>query len=87
MVWDTIEFDNAVRWIDSFAFNRSGARATVPGYAELDSRLAWHPSTKVELSVVGKNLFHDQHLEYVISGSNPQEEIRRSVYGKLSLRW
>jgi hypothetical protein len=41
----------------------------------------------VELSVVGKNLLHDQHLEYVISGSNPQEGIRRSVYGKLAVRW
>jgi iron complex outermembrane receptor protein len=81
------EFDTAVRWVDSFVFNRSGARATVPGYAELESRLAWQPTAKVELSVVGKNLLHDQHLEYVISGTNPQEEIRRSVYAKLALRW
>jgi iron complex outermembrane receptor protein len=81
------EFDSDVRWIDSFHYNRSGVPVTMPSYAELDSRLAFQPTEGVELSVVGRNLFHNQHAEYVISGSNPAEEIRRSVYGKLTVRW
>ena len=74
----------ALRWVDSFMFNNSGAPATVPAYCELDVRLSWHPRKNLELSIVGQNLLHDHHLEYVISSPNPREEIQRSVYGKVT---
>jgi len=82
-----LEFTTGLRWIDSFRFNSSGVAATVPSYTEVDARLAWRPGENIELSVVGQNLLHDHHLEYVISGSNPREEIRRNVYGKVTYRW
>jgi hypothetical protein len=53
----------------------------------MEGRVAWHPTKKLELSIVGQNLLHDHHLEYVISGNNPREEIQRSVYGKAAIRW
>jgi iron complex outermembrane receptor protein len=82
-----VEFDAGLRWVDSFVFNNSGAPATVPNYFELDARLAWHPTSHWEISIVGQNLLHDHHLEYVISSPNPREEIQRSVYGKVTFNW
>lgn len=79
-----IELDAGLRWVDSFRFNNSGAPATVPSYLELDVRLSWHPTKNLELSIVGQNLLHDHHLEYVISSPNPREEIARGVYGKVT---
>ncbi len=74
-----IQFDTALRWVDAFEFNNSGKPASVPSYCELDVRLSWHPTKNIELSVVGQNLLHDHHLEYVISSPNPREEIPRRL--------
>lgn len=82
-----LELDAGLRWVGSFRFSNGGAPARVPSYVESDVRLAWHPSTKLEFSAVGQNLLHDQHLEYAISSPNPREEIGRSVYGKVAIRW
>jgi iron complex outermembrane receptor protein len=79
-----MELDPAFRWVDSFIYNNNGTPATVPSYAELDVRLAWDPFKDLEVSVVGQSLLHEQHLEYVISNPSPQEEIQRSVYGKVA---
>ena len=78
-----IQLDAGLRWVDSFEFNNAGTPATVPAYFEMDARISWHPIKNLELSIVGQNLLHDHHLEYVIS-SPPREEIVRSVYGKVT---
>lgn len=81
------ELDAALRWVDSFHFNNNAVSDTVPAYFELDVRLGWHPTKNLEFSVVGQNLLHGQHLEYVIASPNPREEIVRSVYGKVTWRF
>lgn len=82
-----LELDARLRWVDSFRFNNGGAPATVASYFELDVRLAWHVTRNLELAIVGQNLLHDQHLEYVIASPNPREEIERSVYGRVTWRF
>lgn len=82
-----MELDAGLRWIDSFRHNNAGTAETVPSYAELQVRLGWHLTPKLEISVVGQNLLHDQHLEYDVSGINPRTEIERSVYGKIACRF
>jgi iron complex outermembrane receptor protein len=82
----TVEFDAAYRWIDSFIYNNAGVEEEVDAYGELQARIGWHVSPKLEVSVVGQNLLHESHLEYVISGSNPRAEVQRGVYGKIALR-
>lgn len=77
------ELDLNFRWVDRFTYNNSGTPGRVADYSELQARLGWHVSPSFELSVVGQNLLHDQHLEYVISSPNPTTEIQRSIYGKL----
>jgi hypothetical protein len=49
--------------------------------------VAWRPAEIVEIAVVGQNLLKDRHLEYVISGPNPREEISRAIYATVAIRW
>jgi iron complex outermembrane receptor protein len=54
----------------------------IPGYSELDVRLAWHGSKQLEISIVGQNLLHDRHGEFGAPAA--RGEIQRSVYGKVA---
>jgi iron complex outermembrane receptor protein len=76
-----VEFDPAFRYVSRI----TNPRLAVPGYSELDLRLAWKPRPQVEFSVVGQNLLHDQHAEYGLLPS--LKEIERAVFGKLTLAW
>lgn len=60
----------------------------VPGYAEMEARLAWKPSPHSEFSLVSHNLFHAHHREFsptLIINRNVQ--VDRAVYAKLTLRF
>ena len=81
-----VEWDARLRWVDTLHNNNGPTPGTVPSYFELDVRLAWRPTKRIELSVVGQNLLHDHHPEYGFP-SPTREEIQRSVYGKVSFRW
>ena len=52
----------------------------VPAYVELNTRLGWNLSERVQLSLSGFNLLHDRHVEY--PGGNA---IPRSFFAEL--RW
>ncbi len=54
----------------------------IPGYSELDARLAWRGWKQMEISLVGQNLLHDHHVEFGAPAA--RGEIRRSVYGKIA---
>lgn len=70
------QFDTVLRYVDSL----QGPASDVSAYISLDARLAWH-YRNMELAIVGQNLLDDRHPEL-----GPQE-IPRSVYGRLTLRW
>lgn len=36
----------------------------VPGYHELDARIAWQARPNLELALAGRNLLHDEHAEF-----------------------
>jgi iron complex outermembrane recepter protein len=82
-----VELDGGLRWVDSLRINNNGTPATVPSYFELDARLGWRPLHWLEIALVGQNLLHDRHYEYGVPGAPATEEISRSVYGKVSVRW
>lgn len=87
--WDPApgwELDAAWRWVDSLPTNDAGTVVTLPAYMELDVRLAWKPTERIELSLVGQNLLHRRHPEYRVSNS-PQVEIERAFYGKVAWRF
>jgi iron complex outermembrane receptor protein len=59
----------------------------VPAYTSMNLRLAWRPTEKLELSLVGRDLFDNRHLEFVGESYLMPTEIERSVYGKLLWRF
>jgi iron complex outermembrane receptor protein len=74
--WD---FDATARYVAPIAYE------SVPGYAELDLRLAWRFALGWEASVNGQNLLHSDHAEF--NPPNSRRDIPRSVYGKVSWRF
>ncbi|HTB80694.1 MAG TPA: TonB-dependent receptor [Opitutaceae bacterium] len=81
-----LSLDAGLRWVDVLHINNGPNVGTVPSYFELDVRLGWNVTKRLELSVVGQNLLHDHHPEYGFPGPT-QEEIQRSVYGKAVWRY
>ena len=69
----------------SFRYVSRIANQSVPAYAELDVRLAWRPSPRLEFSIVGQNLLHDHHTEFGAPAA--RQEIERGVYGKVLWRF
>ena len=55
------------------------ANQQVPAYAELNARLTWQPTARLDLSIVGQNLLHDRHAEFGAPAT--RREIERGVYG------
>ena len=57
----------------------------VPAYATGDARLSWQATNKVDLDLVGQNLFDPRHPEFGMPAS--RREIARAVYGKVTCRF
>jgi iron complex outermembrane receptor protein len=69
--------------IDRLTEDSTGAG--IGAYSELDLRVAWQASDRLELSVVGQNLLHDHHVEF--GAPLARGAIERSVYGKAAWRF
>lgn len=80
-----IELDLWLRAVDRV---NSIDTVSIPGYLTMDARLAWKPNKKLELSLVGQNLFRNHHPEYIPEFINTTaSEVPRSVYGKLTWKF
>lgn len=80
-----ISFDTALRYVDHLpAYG-------VSSYFELNARIAWKISKHVEISIVGQNLLHDRHAEfgpsYIQTSAGNINEIPRSIYGKITVKF
>jgi iron complex outermembrane receptor protein len=74
------EFDGTLRYVSRLP------APVVPAYTELDLRLGWQASDRLELSLVGQNLLHASHPEF--GPPTPlREEIQRGAYGKVTWRF
>ncbi len=81
-----LEFDLTAYYVDSIP------TLNIPDYIRTDMRLGWRPTERLELSLVGQNLFDPAHPEQSSSlganpngvGANGSMEIERSLYGKLT---
>jgi iron complex outermembrane recepter protein len=78
-----VQFDAALRWIDTLHNNNGPTPGTVPAYFELDSRIAWNVSRRIGLSIDGQNLLHAEHVEYGFPGPT-RMQIARTVYAKIT---
>jgi len=62
------------------------ARRQVPAYSDLNARLSWQPTPKLDLAIVGQNLLHRRHTEFGAPGAT-RREIERGVYGAVEWRF
>ena len=60
-------------------------QAAVPGYHELDVRLAWQAGPGVELALAGRNLLLARHPEFGAAGMRQLAE--RPVFASATLRF
>lgn len=71
-----IGIDGQLRYVDSFA--------GVPSYITADVRVSYHPTERLELSVVGQNLLDDEHLEQPVNPLAAPSLVPRGFYGKVT---
>lgn len=57
----------------------------VPAYSEANLHLAWRPTDRWELALVGENLLHRRHAEFNLPAS--RRELQRGVYTKALWRF
>ena len=57
----------------------------VDAYTEMDLRLGWRVRPEWEISVVGQNLLHDRHLEFL--AGTPPEMFERAFYVRSTWRY
>jgi iron complex outermembrane receptor protein len=76
------------QWTTSAYFVGRLAAPKIPSYTRLDTNLAWQPSDKISLGLVGQNLVRGLHQEF--SGPDLTETpslIRRSAYVRITWRF
>jgi iron complex outermembrane recepter protein len=62
--------------------------SSIPGYVTMDVRMAWKPVKNLEFSIVGQNLFHNQHREFIPEYINTlPSQVVRSGYGKITWKF
>lgn len=78
----TIDFDTSLYYVDTLP------AYSIPSYARVDVRLAWHPTRSLELILGVQNLFDEKHQEFVPSiFDSAIVDLRRSVYGMVTWRF
>lgn len=86
VLWSSVDLpknvtlDAILRYVDELPQPR------VPGYVELDVRVAWRPRDNLELALVGQNLLDNQHREFG-GASASAAEVQRGFYGKVTWRF
>ena len=77
-----------LQWTSSAFFVGRLRAQFIPAYARMDTNLAWQPSDKVSVGVVGQNLQQSYHMEF--SGPDLSQNpalVHRSAYAWLTWRF
>jgi iron complex outermembrane receptor protein len=86
-----VDLDAWVRYVDGIASagtdgsGPSRGQANIPSYVTFDLRLAWRPTRRLELALVGQNLA-GSHREFNPVYTQPTE-VSRSIFGKLTWKF
>ncbi|MGH8261799.1 MAG: TonB-dependent receptor domain-containing protein, partial [Steroidobacteraceae bacterium] len=73
-----LTFDARVRYVGALP------DPALAAYTELSAHLAWHATPRLELSLSGRNLLHERHLEFPAPDG---EAIDRSAYAGVTWRF
>ncbi|HKT54430.1 MAG TPA: TonB-dependent receptor [Caulobacteraceae bacterium] len=71
-----VTWDADLRYVDKLP------NPAVPAYAELDTRIGWAVTPRLELSIAGFNLLHAYHMEY-----GGADAVPRSIQAELRVRF
>jgi iron complex outermembrane recepter protein len=85
-----VEFDLWLRYVSALEFTNPATTTPipVPGYLTFDTRVAWKPSSRVELALVGQNLLQSSHQEFLSQAiATEATRVGRSVYGKVTWQY
>lgn len=72
-------FTNTVQW-DNMLYYVGALNAPANPYLRYDTRISWVAMPGLELSVIGRNLLDNTHVEFP---TTPQAEISRTIIGQL----
>jgi iron complex outermembrane receptor protein len=56
-----------------------------PAYAEAGFRLAWRPASRLELALIGRDLLHDSHFEFISPTSARRTRLERAVFTRATV--
>jgi iron complex outermembrane receptor protein len=87
---DKIRLNLQGRFVDELAIASTIAyynQQKVDKYYAVDANIVWSIHDNLSFQLVGKNLFDDQHLEFVSEFFVPPTEIGRSIYAKLTWQY
>jgi iron complex outermembrane recepter protein len=77
-----IEWDTGVRFVDSLP------AISISSYVTLDTRIAYRPTRRIEISLVGQHLLDSPHPEFAPNFIDTQAtQVEYSIYGKVSCRF
>jgi iron complex outermembrane receptor protein len=76
-----VEMTNALYYVD----NLTGAN--INGYYRLDTRISYPITYDIDISLVGQNLLDNRHQEFSAFSYRNSEEIGRSVYANLKIKF
>jgi iron complex outermembrane receptor protein len=83
---DTVELDLRFYYTSKRAWY-STIDHEIPGYFQGDLRVGWQATPSFSVSLVGRNLLHDQQQEFISESWESASEIERSVFLNGTLRW
>ncbi len=77
-----VQIDASLRYVDQLKDLK------VPAYTTSDVRIGWAPTSNLDVSVCGQNLFQPRHQEFTpTTVMTPTTEVERSVYLKMTLKF
>ncbi|HUE35852.1 MAG TPA: TonB-dependent receptor [Candidatus Acidoferrum sp.] len=82
-----VTFDTALRYVDHLHIPEGVSTFSVAAYFELDARLAWRINKHWLVAIVGDNLLHERHWEFLPTEVQTQgTEIPRSIFAEVTFQ-
>jgi len=76
-----VELDVMTRMLGGLPGPRPPIPAT-PAYNEATVRIGWRASQRLELSLIGRDLLHDDHVEFISPTTSRYIRVERAVHAR-----
>ena len=85
---DTVELDMRLYYISSrVLYSTTNDEKKISDYFQGDLRIGWQATPSLSVSLVGRNLLHNQQQEFISESWESASEIERSVFLNGTLKW